>query len=319
MQRLSRLWVVLAVALAILTACSVRSAQGQSPSTASGSAARSDAKTAAQDTSRAGGAPTRSRRVTKLLVFVEENHAMRQMRQGMPYTSALARRYGYATSYYAVAHPSLPNYLAIAGGTTYGVDDDGPPSQHRIGGASVFGQALRQGRTAALYVDGMPGNCATRDGGNDYAVKHNPWPYFVREARQCRAHDVPVTRLAGDIARGRLPNAGMVVPNRCHDAHDCDLSVADRWLRGYLTKVFAGPDWRSGHLAVVVTADEDDHSAGNKVLTVVVHPSQHGKVVRTRLDHYALTRLYDDVLHAPYLHRAASAASMAKAFGLPVG
>ncbi len=317
MPRLSRLWVVLATALAILTACSAWPGQGQSPAS-SRSAAPTDARTAAQDTSRAG-ASARSRRVTKLLVFVEENHSMRQMRQGMPYTFALARKYGYATSYYAVAHPSLPNYLAIAGGTTYGIDDDASPSQHRIRGASVFGQALREGRTAALYVDGMPGNCAVRDGGNDYAVKHNPWPYFVREARQCRAHDVPVARLGGDIARGRLPNAGMVVPNRCHDAHDCDLSVADRWLQGYLTKVFAGPDWRSGHLAVVVTADEDDHSAGNKVLTVVVHPSQRGKVVRTRLDHYALTRLYEDVLHAPYLHRAASAASMAKAFGLPVG
>lgn len=303
------------VVAGLLTAgCGSQSSPRTTDTRASDTQVTSTAATAASSSARAA-----QPKVTKLLVFVEENHAMRQMRQGMPYTSALARRYGYATSYYAVAHPSLPNYLAIAGGTTYGVDDDGPPSQHRIRGASVFGQALREGRTAALYVDGMPGNCATRDGGNDYAVKHNPWPYFVGEARQCRAHDVPVARLGGDIARGRLPNAGMVVPNRCHDAHDCDLSVADRWLQGYLTKVFAGPDWRSGHLAVVVTADEDDHSAGNKVLTVVVHPSQHGKVVRTRLDHYALTRLYDDILHAPYLHRAASAASMAKAFGLPVG
>ncbi len=45
-----------------------------------------------------------------------ENHSIGQMRAGMPYTASLAERYGYATDYRAVRHPSLPNYLAVAGG-----------------------------------------------------------------------------------------------------------------------------------------------------------------------------------------------------------
>ena len=57
----------------------------------------------------------------------------------------------------------------------------------------------------------------------------------------------------------------------------------------------------------------------NCAITVVIHPSQHHRVVTTRLDHYSLTRLYDEVAGLPYLHRAATAASMAAAFGLPVG
>ena len=251
-------------------------------------------------------------------MFVEENHSREQMRQGMPYLFHLATRYGYATGYYAVAHPSLPNYVAIAGGQTYGISDDNPPSSHPLYGTSVFGQAISRGRTAALYADGMPSNCAVENGGSDYAVKHNPWAYFVREAASCRAHDVPLSRLDAAIAGGRLPNAGMVIPNLCHDAHDCSLSVADDWLRQNLGQVFAGPDWKSGRLAVVVTADEDDNVSDNNVLTVVIHPSQHGNVVSRRLDHYSLTRLYEDVLGAPYLHQAASAPSMAKAFGLPL-
>jgi acid phosphatase len=110
----------------------------------------------------------------------------------------------------------------------------------------------------------------------------------------------------------------MVVPNLCHDAHDCSLGVADDWIRAELGTVLAGPDWRSGHLAVVITADEDDRSSDNRVLTVVVHPSQHGNVVTDRLDHYSLSGLYSDVLHAPGLGHAPSAGSMAKAFGLPL-
>jgi len=260
-----------------------------------------------------------SRVVTKLLVFVVENHSLRQMRTGMPYTAKLARRYGYAVRYHAVTHPSLPNYLAIASGSTHGVRDDSSPARHRLRGRSVFGQALARGRTAKVYAEGMPSRCARTNGGNRYAVRHNPWTYFVRERRACRRHDVPMRAFAADVERGRLPNAGMVVPNLCNDAHDCSLSGADSWLRTRLGRVWQGPDWQSGHLAVVVTADEDDHSQGNRVLTVVVHPSQHSRVVRRRLTHYSLTRLYEDVLGARHLRRAAAAPSMARAFHLPTG
>jgi acid phosphatase len=86
-----------------------------------------------------------------------------------------------------------------------------------------------------------------------------------------------------------------------------------------MTKVFAGPDWRSGRLAVVLTADEDDHTQGNTVLTVDIHPSLDPGVVTTRLTHYSLTRLYEEVAGLTLLRGAATAPSMATAFGLPVG
>ncbi len=255
--------------------------------------------------------------MTKLLVVMVENHSLSQMSAGMPYTFGLAKRYGYATSYYAITHPSLPNYLAIAGGQTYGIADDGPPSQHPLQGSSVFGQALDAGLTAGVYAESMPGSCVTSPQGR-YAVKHNPWAYFVQERGSCRTYDRPLTALAPAIAAGSLPNAGMVIPDLCNDAHDCGLATTDGWFRDLMTKVFAGPDWKSGHLAVVLTADEDDHNQSNKVLTVVIHPSQRQHVVGQRLNHYSLTRLYEDVLHVPYRNQAASAASMSTAFGLPV-
>jgi hypothetical protein len=127
---------------------------------------------------------------------------------------------------------------------------------------------------------------------------------------------VPVTQLSDDAANGRLPNAGMVVPDLCNDAHNCDLSVADQWLRTEIGVVMAGPDWRSGHLAIVVTADEDDHHQDNLVLTAVAHPSMHGTVVAVPLTHYSLARLYSEVLGAKPLREGATAPSMATAFGL---
>ena len=253
--------------------------------------------------------------VTKLLVFVVENHSLDQMREAMPYTAALGKQFAVATSYQAVTHPSLPNYLAMTGGSTFGITDDDPPASHTTDQPSVFGQALSRGKSAKLYAEGMPGNCATENSGQ-YAVKHNPWAYHVTERSSCEKYDVPITELGKDVTSGRLPNAGMVVPDLCNDAHNCDLSVADTWLRNEIGMVMAGPDWRSGNLAIVVTADEDDHHQDNLVLTAVAHPSMHGAVVTTPLTHYSLARLYSEVLGAEPLGEARSAASMATAFGL---
>src|SRR5690242_19257515 len=83
-----------------------------------------------------------SRAVKKLLVFVVENHSSAQMRNGMPKTFALARRFGYASDYHAIRHPSLPNYIAIASGDTHGVDNDAPPSSWRLRGHTIFSRAI---------------------------------------------------------------------------------------------------------------------------------------------------------------------------------
>jgi acid phosphatase len=254
--------------------------------------------------------------VAKLLVFVIENRSLRQMRHGMPFTFSLGRRYGYATHYRAITHPSLPNYLAIAGGSTFRIRDDGPPRDHRIRGSSVFGRTLRAGRSAALYAEGMRHRCQRSDRAGGYAARHNPWAYFVAERRACRRHDVPLKKLDRAVRSGHLPNVGMVIPNLCNDAHDCPLSRADHWLKKRIRRVMGGADWRSGRLAIVVTADEDDHTEGNRVLTVVAQPRLRHVVVRAPLSHFSLSRALARVGGVRPLRHAGDAPSLLRRFGL---
>jgi acid phosphatase len=161
----------------------------------------------------------------------------------------------------------------------------------------------------------MTSNCQLRNNGN-YAVRHNPWAYFVRGRAQCRRHDVPVRELAVDTLAGALPNVGMVIPNLVHDAHNAQLRVADAWIKRRIKRVQTGDDWKSGHLAIVVTADEDDRRSRNRVLTVVASRYQTPGVVHTPLTHYSLTRLYESVIGARYLANARTAPSMSAAFGI---
>ena len=263
--------------------------------------------------------PPTTARATKVLVFVEENHSLNQMQSAMPYLFSIAQQHSYATNYTAITHPSEPNYIAIASGSTMGDTSDHNPAW-QTSGQSVFGQAVAAGKSAKIYAESMNSPCQLSDSG-PYKVKHNPWPSFRDERAACNAGNLPMGtpssgRMHSDVVAGALPNVGMAVPNICNDAHDCSLGTADSWLRSWLPQIMAGPDYTSGRLAIVVTADEDDHSSGNKVLTVVIHASDPSRVVSSALNHYSLTGFYSDVLGTPRLRSAASAPSFAAAFGL---
>jgi phosphatidylinositol-3-phosphatase len=261
---------------------------------------------------------------SKILVVIEENHSLAQMRAGMPFLARMSKKYGYATHWKALAHPSEPNYLAIAGGSTFGVTDDEPPevNDRLVGNArSVFDQALSAGRTAGTYADSMPGTCYAHDapdksvGRPVYAVRHNPWVYFPRSRAACRAHDVGLSSFARAARRNHLPNVGFLIPNVVHDAHDASLQAADAWLQQRLKPVLRSRDFRKGRLVVVVTADEDDRHAGNTVLTSVLSHRLHHKVVTSPLTHYSLTRFIGQVLHQPPLRLGRTAPDMRTAFG----
>ena len=262
----------------------------------------------------------------KVMVIIEENHSRTEAMANMPHLAAWASRYGQATHYTAMTHPSLPNYLAIGGGSTFGVTDDNPPSSHPISGASVFGQTLAAGKTAKVYAESMPTNCALTNSGS-YAVRHNEWTYFsaATERSGCNANNRPMGttssgNLVSDINAGKLPVTGQMTPNLCNDAHNCSLATADAWFHQRMQQVFNGPDWQAGRLAVILTADEAGKGVPtNNVLSVVIHPSQNATVVTTPLNHYSLTRLCEDVAHATYLGNAATAPSLSDAFGLPIG
>lgn len=254
---------------------------------------------------------------TKVLTIFEENHSYSQARAGMPYLNTLANKYAYGTNFHAVTHPSLPNYIAVAGGDTFGVntDKEAIPSPKIGSNHSVFGQALSKGLKAKTYAESMTKNCSGVSGGG-YAPKHNPWVYFGSERTQCQQFDIPATSFLTDAKNNALPNAGMLIPNQCNDAHNCSLSVADNWLKARLPTVLASSDFTSGRLTVIVTFDEDDRNTStNQVYTVVMNAgmTKHGAVT-TNLNHYSITGYYEHVLGAPLLRKATT--GFAPAFGL---
>src|SRR3954451_4453471 len=76
----------------------------------------------------AGGStvPANAVSLDRVAVLVLENRSYEQIigNPSAPYLNKLARRGALATHYYAVTHPSLPNYLALTTGGHKGINGD---------------------------------------------------------------------------------------------------------------------------------------------------------------------------------------------------
>jgi hypothetical protein len=224
-----------------------------------------------------------------------------------PFINGLARTYGLATNYFAISHPSLPNYIALTSGSDQGISDDSGPSSHRLNVPSIFSQ-LPGGASRSLEQS-MPSNCAKGDAG-EYAVRHDPETYYTNLGRECGSDDVPF---------GARPNLSarftFVTPNLTNDMHDGSIGDGDRFLKSYVPALMATPQYRSGSTVIFITWDENEGANGNQVPCIVISPFTHRVRDRTRYTHYSLLRTTEALLGLPFLGNARSATSMVGKFG----
>ena len=79
-----------------------------------------------------GPVPTGIPRLNHVFVIMMENHGYKQLinNPSAPFINQYAKTVNLATNYFAVAHPSLTNYLEVVGGSNFGVLDDNNPDWH---------------------------------------------------------------------------------------------------------------------------------------------------------------------------------------------
>jgi phospholipase C len=269
---------------------------------------------------------------THVIWILMENHSFGDIMGNTtqaPYINMLASQCGLATNYHNLSHPSLPNYVGMTSGlaerSLKPFDPDCNPSKKCSTSApSIFGQ----GETWKAYQEDMPTNCAPSNSG-EYAVRHNPPPYFPALAAGCTALDVPYTQLATDLASNSLPAFSFVTPNLIDDMHDGTITDGDTWLASNLPTILDSSAYTSGTTAIFITWDEgtggktgEDCTTNTSdpsclVATIVVSPSTVAGTNSSALfNHYSLLGTTEQLLGLPALGQAASTTTMTSAFNL---
>jgi hypothetical protein len=246
------------------------------------------------------GQATVSNPPARVFVIVMENHSGAEALKG-DYTTQLAASGGVAGNYHAITHPSVPNYLALTSGQTWGVTDD---SYHALPRADLGDQLTAAGIKWRTYMEGLT-DAGCIDSPPPYDPGHNPFAFY---GGRCPDNVVPLSELGSDLGAGGV-GFSWIGPDMCHDEHNCSVSTGDDWLRGTVGMITGSSSWKPG-VVLFITWDEDDGSSDNRVLTLVVRPG-HGHVVSSAAyDHYSLLATIEDLLGLPRLANAATAKPM---------
>jgi hypothetical protein len=258
-----------------------------------------------------------------VFLVVLENHGFGQVigNPAMPYLNSLANSHGLVTSYFANAHPSIPNYFMLTTGNIETLDDS---FTGVINNDNLVRALTAAGKTWKAYVESLPATGYTGPDSGTYLKRHNPFSYFsdVMNSPAQAANMVSFSQFPADLAAGNLANFVYILPNSQDDAHDCPsgasscddnakLAAADNWLRSNVDPLVNSPNF--GNSILVITFDEaqelDLTDGGGQVATVLVGPHvKPGFRSNTMFQHQSTLRLILDALRVTDMPGASAGA-----------
>jgi hypothetical protein len=251
---------------------------------------------------------------SRVAVLVLENKEYDQVigNPAAPYLNSLARNSALATRYYGVTHPSLPNYLALTAGTTFGVSHDCTGCS--FGGQNLMTQLSSAGFSWRNYVGGVPSGCYLGARATSYVKALNPFVYSrsITDSGSACSNVVPLSNLSADLQTGNLPDFSWITPDLCQDTHHCSVGTGDRFLSQLIPPLVKG---LGPHGALFILWDEGvtnrgldgTRNGGGHIPAIVVGPDvRPGTRIETPMNHYTTLRELESAFGVPPLRQARS-------------
>ncbi len=224
-----------------------------------------------------------------------------------PYYNELRAQGAQLGQMYAEEHPSDGSYLALAGGSAFGIPLDDPAeenSQYTIDAPNIGDRVTAAGESWAAYEQSATGPCDDTVHGY-YWDDDLPMMYFAdvrKRPAYCAAHVLPLEAMSTDLAHASTtPGFAWVGINDCDDMEGCGVRAGDRFLAAQLGQIMDSPAWRDQRSLAIITFDEDavDHERPAQRVPTLMLASQgvrHGFVSTQRYTHYSLLRTIEGAL-----------------------
>jgi hypothetical protein len=255
-----------------------------------------------------------------------------------PYINSLINSNGYADNYYALGHPSDPNYIRPMGGSDFGIDYN--PVSNSVNAPSLMQEMDQAGISWAGYAQSMPQPGDIVSSG-DYSVDQLPFAQFSYVFNNTPAylqeHLLPLTQLSTDLQNpDTFPAFTWIAANEANNMegpintlgglahfidsqltdHQYNVAAGDQFVQQEVSAIENSPTWNDPTQkdAIIVTFDEDNNNLslgigneGNNVPMIVI-PNQDAVtnggmqsghfITNSYYNEYSLMATIEDALRA---------------------
>ncbi|MDA4124751.1 MAG: alkaline phosphatase family protein [Thaumarchaeota archaeon] len=224
-----------------------------------------------------------------VVVILMENQALNSIMQGSssPFMKGLANNFSLATHYTGVAHPSLPNYLALLSGQPFinwATADCGPTGDTGMctanNATNLVDRLEAHHLTWKAYVEDYPANVTkarssggcylAEEGPGNFIARHVPFLYFndiidspARCSRVVPANSVMSTSQETDDlflkdlnSVSTASNFMWLTPNLLDDMHDSTAAFGNKYLSNVVPQILNSTLFRTQNAALFVVFDE---------------------------------------------------------------
>jgi acid phosphatase len=233
----------------------------------------------------------------RVAIIVLENRSYEQIigNPSAPYLNSLARTGTLATHYYAVTHPSLPNYVALTTGQLGRVK--GNCARCLAPRKNLVKQMERAGVSWRAYYENLPDDVSAPFAKHALYNRHyNPFAYMEGLDRGLPARLANFRALMHDLHRHSLPEFSVISPNVVHDGHNARLAQVDRYTARLVPRVLRALGPRGVLYILWDEGSPKDRAGlggpgGGHVPLIALGPGARARTrIGRRLNHYSLLR-----------------------------
>jgi Phosphoesterase family len=216
-----------------------------------------------------------------------------------PYINSLINTEPHDTNYFALGHPSDPNYIRPLGGSDFGIDYN--PTGNVIDANSLMQEMDQANISWAGYAQSMPTPGDLVSSG-DYSVDQLPFAQFSYVFNNTPAylqdHLLPLTDLSTNLQDpNTFPEFTWIAADEANNGEgpvnslggvlqfivsqltnqQYNVAAADQFVQQEVSAIENSPTWTEGKDAIIVTFDEDNNNLslgigneGNNVPMIVI-------------------------------------------------
>src|SRR3989449_8556096 len=227
----------------------------------------------------------------QLVVVLMENKNLDEVYGPAAYMTGLADLYSFSEGWASITNPSQPNYIAILGGSTFGITDDG--NHLNLNHPTMVDILENTSKTWKAFAEDASGSgCSLNPPRGEDHFPFLSYTTITNNSARC-ANLLPGSYNEVITAFNVGTNFIWLTPNDCNNMHSCPVATGDAWIQSWVPNLLLA---MAGKKAALIIMFDEAYTSPPYIYMSFSGPATNLAYKSTAsYSHYSLLKLIEDV------------------------